>query len=309
VEQMQKQHKPSADRERPSDIGIITTAFGSRKFIEMAADLALSVKKVSAIPVSVVTDQAGLLYLQKYQEIFDQIFVDPVLDDKKNENVFTLAKVTSIRNSPYSRTVFLDSDVIMQKNPTALFNLSDENSIVVMGRLHDRKSIGEIKHHGILVKELLRELDLHFYVHCFLCCFVFDKLGGKRLLAAMEDGLEKYNEIAALDGKGINDELLLGLVGSCLNLSFFPAVKPYQTQDSGFRWGEPNLFIHSAPMRIKEVLRTMWQIIRTRHRYKMPKLPSIFWLNELLERRAVVEGRSRILHNVSQSLVDRIYRG
>lgn len=273
----------------------------------MALDLAMSVRNVSSQPISVVTNELGSKFFHRYQENFDRILVDTDLDNGLNPNVFTKAKLASIRNSPYQYSIFLDSDVLVRRDPAHLFELCDEDGFVVMGRHYDRQSIGELRHHGLLVGEILEDLDLPSYVHCFLCCFVFSRNGGLRILEAMEDGLKKHSALDIFCGNGINDELLLGLVGDKCDLSFFPLDKPNQAQDFSFRWEDPCVFIHSAPMRNVELLKTIRQVIRTRIRFEAPRLPAIFWLNELLKRRAEINGRSRRQFIATQRLIQKLF--
>lgn len=275
----------------------------------MALDLAMSVRSVSSQPFSVVTNRIGSKFFERYHENFDQILVDAALDDSANLNLFTLAKLASIRNSPYQCTIFLDSDVIVRSDPLQLFELCNEDGFVVMGRQYESQTIGELRHHGVLVREILEDLGICSYVHCFLCCFVFSRNGGLRILKAMEEGLKKHNALDIFCGNGINDELLLGLVGDKCDLSYFPLEKPNQAQDFSFRWDDPCVFIHSAPMRNIELLKTVRQVIRTRHRFEAPKLPAIFWLNELLKRRAEINGWSRRQFMATQRLIQELFPG
>ncbi|MFC1694687.1 hypothetical protein ACFL1C_00960 [Pseudomonadota bacterium] len=288
--------------------GVVTTAFGNRKYLEMAVDLALSLQAVSNLPISVVTNSQGLDYLSELPRVFDQVLTDPDLEDCKGADILPRAKIAAIRYSPYESSMFLDADVLVTSNPSKLFKLiNNDDDFIIMGREHSIETIGEITHNGLPVKTLFEDLRIDKYVHCFLCCFLFGASGGTRIAEAMEYGLVQYEVTNEVYGGVLNDEVLLGLIGGDCTLTFFPSVKPNQNQSRAFRWSDSYTIIHSAPMRQYELFKTITLVLRNRLQSQQSKIASIFWLHELLKRRAVTCGLSRRQFAVIQRVVDRLY--
>ena len=88
--------------------GVVTLALGRRKYLEMAANLALSLRN-SSLPISLVTDDVGMALVDQDIEIaglFDRVV--------RGHSMPTgpAAKLWVNLFSPYERSVFIDADCL-----------------------------------------------------------------------------------------------------------------------------------------------------------------------------------------------------
>ena len=199
-----------------------------------------------------------------------------------------------MRHSPYSSTLFFDSDVICLRDPAPLFDQLHESNFCVFGRKHDRTTIGIIKQNGIPVADLMEHLQIDSYIHCFLCAFVFKRSAGKELGSQLESRVSQTAEAMEEFADRLYDEVLFGIIGPDLSgLRFFATdPPPYQKQEFSFQWNDDPMFIHSAPMRYRELAKTVSLVFKNRLRMKAKPARFRFWLCELLHRRSD-QGRSR----------------
>lgn len=96
--------------------GILLLALGHPYYGDMAFNLAMSLKYTAPnIPITLVTDDAGLRYLTDDQrKMFDGILKCPDLyTDFRGRKSFVKPKVYLNHFTPYKRTIFIDADVIM----------------------------------------------------------------------------------------------------------------------------------------------------------------------------------------------------
>lgn len=107
--------------------GIVLIALGNADYIKMAYNLAVSIKSIDQMPITLV-DNNNLAkdYLnQNQQSIFDQIIDCPKDFYQVNGvNSFVKSKVHLYQLTPYEKTLFLDSDTAWNpyKKPSDLFN-------------------------------------------------------------------------------------------------------------------------------------------------------------------------------------------
>lgn len=96
--------------------GIILVATGAPFYGRMAYNLAVSIKAVEDIPITVLHAGMGLAHLSdKQKDIFDEI--------KEVETVAFAAKLTLLDHSPYDQTLYFDADMawLPNKKPSELF--------------------------------------------------------------------------------------------------------------------------------------------------------------------------------------------
>lgn len=117
---------------RNSPAGYVTLAHG-KDFAEMAIDLALSVKEHCSEPISVVCDKAAERQLSRYKETpFHHI-----LPLETNIHPWG-AKLEAAIKSPYTKSIFVDADVIFLK-PVTWFQHFSPPPLAMYGA--DRKSV------------------------------------------------------------------------------------------------------------------------------------------------------------------------
>lgn len=294
--------------------GIITSAFGATKYIELSVDLALSVREYSALPVSLITSESGARHVTtRYPGLFEHIVVSDRLESLAPNLRLVAAKIDAIANSPYQRTIFLDSDMVCRRDPSFLLEGVVSGEFRVFGRLHSRDTCADISHHGIPVLELFDAFDLDCYVHSSLGAFAFTREGGDRVAALMTSEEPAWRERVKPMRESLPAEILFGLLGDRTQVAFYNLPgRFYQKQDMSFRWSDDVTCLHSAPMRHREALRLLAGIVSRRRRSGFPVSPTLYWVSEILNRRAEQAGKSRrqarFISNVNDRFLNRSAR-
>ena len=90
------------------EFGFVTVAMGPLKYLEMAVDMALSVRVFHDDPVCLLCDAPTMaIALEKYSEVFDPIvLIDTPLKHPLASN-FLLAEL-----APFERGFYIDADVL-----------------------------------------------------------------------------------------------------------------------------------------------------------------------------------------------------
>ncbi|CAM5762342.1 hypothetical protein LMIY3S_00441 [Labrys miyagiensis] len=96
--------------------GLMTIAYGPKKYIRMARALALSYRRLHpTLPMAIVTDKANAAEMSAY---FDQVIpYNPAYGSG------VVQKLHADLYSPYDETLFVNSDCIFYKSPERLWNL------------------------------------------------------------------------------------------------------------------------------------------------------------------------------------------
>jgi hypothetical protein len=282
------------------------------RYLEMAVDLALSVRAQSRLPVSVISGPEGKrLFETFYPRIFENVVVTHKLGTVDRAGAYVAAKLECLRNSPYDLTIFLDSDMICRRDPEFLLDGIGLDDIRVFGRRHDRQTGAEIVHHGIAVRTLFETFNLESYVHSSLGAFAFGARAANRIAGRMELEEPHWREKTRPFRKDLPAELLFGLLEpqECISFYTLPASGRHQVQNMSFRWSDDAAFIHSAPMRHAEGARLISGIVKRRRDAGVRVGPSLYWVSEILNRRAEQAGLSRrqakVVRNLCRILYDR----
>jgi hypothetical protein len=124
----------------------------------------------------------------------------------------------------------------------------------------------------------------------------------------MEKGIAQFEKLKIVAERGLNDELLFGLVGYDCEVEFFPIKNPYQEQGLGFRWDDDSTFLHLAPMRYTELIKTVNSIVKNRRQFGAPSKFALIWANGILKRRQEILGRNRRLSNMCEKMTHSVVR-
>ena len=261
----------------------------------MSADLALSVKAHSSLPVSLITSPSGArLMAGKYPGLFDHFVIADRLESLEPKKRLVAAKIDAIKSSPYELAVFLDSDMVCRKDPSFLLDGLTNEDFRIFGRAYKRDNCSAVIHHGIPAIKLFEEFNLDSYVHSSLGAFGFGAAGGSRVANLMEAEEPLWRERTKKFRESLPAEILFGLIGERTGVSFYNLPgRFYQVQHMGFRWSDNVTCLHSAPMRHREAARLLSGVVSRRRRAGYPVGPSLYWVSELLNRRAEQAGRSR----------------
>jgi hypothetical protein len=98
----------------PADKGFVFVVFGD-KYIQEAASSAKQIRRIHDYPILLITDRP--LADSKIAAEFSQVMVRP-FKLEYSDKIF-------MRESPYTKTIFLDSDTFVQKTLDPLFDLLD----------------------------------------------------------------------------------------------------------------------------------------------------------------------------------------
>lgn len=293
-----------------STTGVITVAFGGRRYVEMSIDLALSVKKNSNLPITLVTSTVTKDQLNiRSKNFFNSVIVEERLDNKKGSQAFVEGKLACLRHSPYLQTLFMDSDTILCRSPTGLLAQSTPDRLNAFGYSLSKSECQTHNKNGVPVRQLLELLNTDQFTSFFLCAFIFYSSFSREMANDLWERDTKIRPKLTELGDVLFDEVLFGLSNDIINSSFIPP--PYNTtsyneQGPSFNWNDNFLFIHSSPMRRLALARTMREIISNRARFRQPLLPCLFWFAHLLKRRSDVLGKDRYLNKLIQRITSKL---
>jgi hypothetical protein len=267
-------------------------------------DLALSVRALSTLPVSVITGpEGGRMFERHYRGLFDHVIVEERLGAMDRTAKLVAAKIVCLRRSPYDISAFLDSDMVCRRNPEFLLEGIGVDGFRVFGRRHDRVSAASVVHHGIAVRNLFEQFGMETYVHSSLGAFAFGAEAAKVVADSMEREEAQWREKIAPFRDDLPAELLFGLIERQDIVSFFDL----PASGLSFRWSDDAAFIHSAPMRHAEARKVIAGVVRLRSSAGYRVGPSIYWIAEILGRRAEQAGLSRRQAKFMKSLCRLIY--
>lgn len=88
--------------------GYLAIAFDDRRYLDLAVNLALSVRRCEARPISVIVN-AGIDLPPSERALFDQVIVAPPEDTLRG----AMNKARLYDLTPYARTMYVDSDCIL----------------------------------------------------------------------------------------------------------------------------------------------------------------------------------------------------
>ncbi len=201
--------------------GFITVALGKRRYLEMAVNLALSLRQYSEYSCSVVVDKHTSRWLKGYAHVFDQ----SMLLERGRAN---RSKHETPGLTPYDTTVFVDADCLAVANPDHLFaDIEQSKTGIVMQGEWKRPAAQDI-HHGRPVSLFCRELDLRRYLKTNSGIIGYRRQDGLRLQHAIRLAEKRYLEAPAVQDPTpfsnyfhISDEVLIGIASSSLDIDLF----------------------------------------------------------------------------------------
>lgn len=215
----------------PATRGYLTLAVGRPRFLEMAVDMALSLREHTALPIAVATDaELETLCRERYPGTFDAItrLPDRFLDGRGRK--FGVAEA-----SPWEEAMFVDADCIVLGGLDHLWRALERSDLAMLGsqlsRVHDEN------HHGFSTRWLMDRFGLDRYLKTNSGIFCFRRSAA---VGIMEECLICFREEARprlkrylMLGRWLGDEIVFGIVGGRRGL------RPL-TVDSPMYW--PNEF-------------------------------------------------------------------
>ena len=199
-------------------------AVGKPRYVEMAVDMALSLREHTELPVAIAVDEElERTVTNRYPDVFDEVvrLPDRFIDGRA-------LKYGTAAASPYTETMFVDADCLVLDTLDGLWGVLNHADMVMVGEhlteAHDQN------HHGFSTRSLVRRFGLESYLKTNSGLFCFRR---EPALQIMDECLECYLREARprlrwslLFGRWLGDEICFGIVGGRRSLETFPEPSP-----------------------------------------------------------------------------------
>lgn len=215
---------PWCDTVTPASQGYLTMAVGRRSYLELAVDMALSLKEHTRLPVALATDERlASVVAGSFPAVFDHVGLLP-----GRFRVGRARKYGAAEASPFDETVFLDADCVVLGSLDATFDVLGSEPLAMLGE-HLTQESGD-KHHGFPIRTLLTEFRIETYLKTNSGIFAFRRADA---LPILEECLETYvGEVRprlrwpAFRGGWLGDEIAFGIVGGRRKVGVLPPPGP-----------------------------------------------------------------------------------
>lgn len=198
-------------------------AVGRPRFLEMAVDMALSLREHTSLPIAIAADrELAARSRDLYPRVFDEV------TDIPSRFVGSARKYGTAEASPFEETMFLDADCIVLRSLEHFWGALELSDFSMVGASLTPED--DMRHHGFSTQWLIRRFHLERYLktNSGLICF-------RRTAAVdiMEECLDCYlNEARPvlrwqiLLGRWLGDEIVFGIVGGRRGLNTLPEPSP-----------------------------------------------------------------------------------
>jgi hypothetical protein len=200
--------------------GYLTLAARDPRYLEMAVDMALSLREHTRLPVALAADDAlAQAARTRYAAAFDQITLVPERFRKGRALKFGAAAA-----SPFEQTMFIDADCLVLGGLDHLWSALDTADMAMTG---EHLTAGEDRvHHGFSTRGLIHRFGLNTYLKTNSGLFCFNR---EPALSIMEEcrichetEVRRRLWLQALLGAWLGDEIAFGIVGGRRGLGTLP---------------------------------------------------------------------------------------
>jgi hypothetical protein len=204
--------------------GYLTMAVGSPHYLEMAVDMALSLREHTRLPIAIAVDEPlrGVL-AERYPSVFDEVVLLPARYRDGRALKYGCAEA-----SPFESTIFVDSDCLVLDELDFVLESLNGDPLAMVGELLTRTD--DEVHHGFSTRELMTRFGLDRYLKSNSGLFCFRKSSA---LDVMEECFNCYVHEARpalrrsiVLGRWVGDEIAFGIVGGRRRLSTLPEPSP-----------------------------------------------------------------------------------
>ncbi len=202
------------------DRGYLTLAARDPRYLEMAVDMALSLRAHTDLPVALAADEElGRAARTRYAAVFSTVTRLP-------ERFLSgrALKYGTAEASPFDETMFVDADCIVLGSLDHLFAALERTDMAMTG---EQLSASEDReHHGFSTTSLIRRFGLETYLKTNSGLFCFRRAPAigimEECLACYRDEVIRQLRWRALFGGWLGDEIAFGIVGGRRKLGTFP---------------------------------------------------------------------------------------
>jgi hypothetical protein len=200
--------------------GYLTMAVGKSRYLEMAVDMALSLREHTEYPIALAADEPlAATACTRYAGVFDS-----VVNVHQRFLVDRALKYGTAEASPYEETIFVDADCVVLGSLDGLWSALATTDMAMVGQYLTRDD--DENHHGFSTRHLMRRFGLDRYLKTNSGLFCFRR---SPTLAIMEECLECYLSearpklrLAVLSGGWLGDEIAFGIVGGRRGIDTLP---------------------------------------------------------------------------------------
>jgi hypothetical protein len=200
--------------------GYLTMAARHGRYLEMAVDMALSLREHTSLPIGLAADEALAATAQtRYAGVFDVVTLVP-----RRFREGRALKYGSAVASPFEETIFVDADCVVLGAMDGLLDMLVHCDMAMTGELLGPEE--DRQHHGFSTRSLMRKFGLDRYLKTNSGLFCFRRSAA---LAIMEECRACYvDEVvprlrwSALLGRWLGDEIAFGIVGGRRRLGTLP---------------------------------------------------------------------------------------
>jgi hypothetical protein len=204
--------------------GYITIAVGHRRFLEMAVDLALSVRAYDLRPISLVTDAPLRAALGPYRALFDEVVMMPRELGGDRAVKFGLAEL-----SPYTHAMYVDADCLLLDSLELAWQAASGAPLMLVGEhLTDRD---DEKHHRHSTRSLMRRFETDVYLKSNSGLVYIDTRAGGDVLRECLQFYRRTLKPALRSPLALPDELAFGVVCGRRRVPVFPQPGPMLWRD------------------------------------------------------------------------------
>jgi hypothetical protein len=204
--------------------GYLTMAVGRPRYLEMAVDMALSLREHTRHPIALAADpELRRLAQARYGAVFDEVTLLP----ERFLNGRTI-KYGAAESSPFDETMFVDADCFVLGSLEYLWAGLDASDVAMLGELLTEAD--NENHHGFSTRRLMRRFDLDRYLKTNSGIFCFRTAPAREV---MDECLDCFvHEIrpklrgGILRGGWLGDEIGFGVVGGRRRLGTLPLPHP-----------------------------------------------------------------------------------
>lgn len=200
--------------------GFVTLATGRPRFLEMAVDMALSLREHTDLPVGLIADEPLAARTRRdFAEVFDEItLLSPRFLDGR------VRKYGVASASPFEETVYVDADCIVLGPLDHLFEALAEHEVALLGEQLTRDE--DENHHGFSTRRLMERFGLDRYLKTNSGVLVFRRPGAVDVMEAWRacflEEVRPRLRWSILRGAWLGDEIAIGIVGGRLGLGTLP---------------------------------------------------------------------------------------
>ncbi|MGD2045671.1 MAG: hypothetical protein PVJ80_05455 [Gemmatimonadota bacterium] len=200
--------------------GYLTMAARNPRFLEMAVDMALSLREHTDLPVAIAVDEPlAAIVNELYPRVFDEVSLIP-----PRFRTGRSLKYGSAEASPFEETAFVDADCILLGNTDDVFASLESADVAMIGE--QLTTTDDVYHHGFSTSYLIRRFGLEQYLKTNSGFFCFRRSTALEIMEEcrvcyLEEVLPKLRWSRFL-GRWLGDELAFGIIGGRRDLGTLP---------------------------------------------------------------------------------------